>query len=133
MVLEEHYCCITSNSAVGLSTFLSTLQYFLDKAYDMRYIFDQLHISNSSNYEKYLNSCNDLMLDFADFHATYYNDALQYLKRKMAELYIENEEIFEKYNMNVYERKRYYSVINFTADEKNFSGSLYDLDYEIHI
>ena len=52
-IIQESYCCITSNESAGLSTFLSTLQYFFDRRQDMRQIFNSLNISKSSNYKKY--------------------------------------------------------------------------------
>lgn len=71
----------------GSSLFLKTLACFLDKDIDTKDIFKNLKISQSKQFEKKINTYEVLYLDFSDFNAATFEDAVEYLTEKMFNVY----------------------------------------------
>ncbi len=71
----------------GASLFLKTLACFLDKDIDTNDIFKNLKIAQSKLFEKEINTYEVLYLDFSDFNAATFEDAIEYLTVKLSDLY----------------------------------------------
>ncbi len=89
------YCTLTNCHGTGSSFLLKTLACFLDKNIDSRSVFQNLKIGGKDIFSKEINSYHVLFLDFSDFHAESFNEAVEYLKDKMSEIYRNNYLLFE--------------------------------------
>lgn len=89
------YCTLTNCHGTGSSFLLKTLACFLDKNIDSRSVFQNLKIGGKDIFSKEINSYHVLFLDFSDFHAESFNEAVEYLKDKMSDIYKDNYKLFE--------------------------------------
>ena len=104
----------------GMSTFLSTLAYYLDRRYDYADMFSTLKVSNSNHFREYLNQCIVIHLDFSDFACTNYADAIAYFRKKMSDAYKIQFDLVKA-------DERFIGIIEETEPETYLSSSLYYL------
>ena len=83
-LISLRYCTLTNCLGTGSSFLLKTLACFLDKNIDSRSVFQNLKIGGKDIFSKEINSYHVLFLDFSDFHAESFNEAVEYLKDKMS-------------------------------------------------
>lgn len=117
-ILGEHRC--------GKSTFLSMIRCCLDEKLSFTDMFGEEAAEKVRKeiYEE-LNTFHVINIDFSDFAAETYDDAISYLKSKMSDLYFS----FKDYVMNpenacAETRESCLSIMDMTADEDNLQYSL---------
>ena len=110
--LCQHYCSLTDCLGTGSSTFLKILACFIDEAVDAKEVFNSYRV---------------VLLDFADFEADNFEDAMAYMKGKMSELYKYYHKYFEPDGGSFFYPDTYDSaldVIGGTASPKVLQRSL---------
>jgi len=78
------YETLQNCSGTGSSLFIKTLACFLDNAVDTKDIFLNLRIGQDNDLLEMANRYRVLYLDFSDFKAHDYEEAISYLRRKMS-------------------------------------------------
>ena len=138
--LWQHYNSLTGCLGTGSSTFLKTLACFFDETLDTKLVFQNLKIGKSEFFLKEINSYRVVFLDFADFEADNFEDAMAYMKGKMSNLYKYYHKNFEPDGELFFYHDTYNSaldIIEESASTKVLQGSLKTLliqlrGYESH-
>lgn len=89
-VVKWEHVTVHGGKNTGLSTFLSTLAYYLDDRVDSIGVFRNLAIGAMGDWGKlrqFLNHCRVVFLDCSDFACRSFPEAEAYFQRKMTELY----------------------------------------------
>lgn len=84
---EYRYRTITNCRGTGSSLLLKTFACFLDKDADTKEVFHNLAIGKSEDFSRYVNSYRVLYLDFSDFDAKDYRQAINYIRHTMSDVY----------------------------------------------
>jgi len=119
----------------GASLFLKTFACFLDKNANSKEVFKNLKIAQSEKFEKFVNNYNVLFLDFSDFNAKTYDEAIEYMRNKMSDIYKEYCDIFADHNAQYYSYDSLESALNIiekTSDIKDLQESLHWLLSKLH-
>ena len=117
-ILGEHRC--------GKSTFLSMVRCFLDEKLSFTDMFGEEAAEKVRKeiYEE-LNTFHVINIDFTDFAAETYDDAITYLKRKMSDLYFSFKDyVMAPENACANTRDSCLSIMDMTAEEDNLKYSL---------
>ena len=118
----------------GSSLFLTTFACFLDNTIDTKEIFSNLKIGKNNHY---LDECNTycvVWLDFSDFNANSYEEALIYIRQKMGEIYKHFYSSFIEGNhdaYNYYTHEKALDIIEGTASDGVLKCSLSNLLYQL--
>ena len=86
-LINRRYETLEHCSGVGSSTFMKTMACFLDKTVDKKDVFRKLKIGLFGSLIEEANTYSVLYLDFSDFDAKGYGEAVDYLRVKMSETY----------------------------------------------
>ena len=117
-ILGEHRC--------GKSTFLSMVRCCLDEKLSFTDMFGEEAAEKVRDeiYEE-LNTFHVINIDFTDFAAETYDDAISYLKRKMSDLYFSFKDyVMAPENACADTRESCLAIMDMTADEDNLKYSL---------
>ena len=117
-ILGEHRC--------GKSTFLSMVRCCLDEKLSFAEMFGEEAAERvRMEIREELNSFHVISIDFSDFAAETYSDAISYLKKKMSDLYFSCKDyLMNPEHIYVAARERCLSIMDMTADEDNLKYSL---------
>ena len=86
-LMYHRYETLEHCSGIGSSTFVKTMACFLDKTIDTKEVFGKLKIGSDDSLMKEANTYCVLYLDFTDFDAKDYDEAMDYLHLKMSKTY----------------------------------------------
>lgn len=86
-IILNRYETLENCKGIGSSLFLKTMACFLDNTVNTTEVFHRLKIGLSDSLAKEMNSYSVLYLDFSDFDAKDYSEAVDYLRVKMSETY----------------------------------------------
>lgn len=109
---DFHHETLTNCSGIGTSLFLKTLACFLDKSIDTREVFLSKEISQSTVFDREINSHTVIYLDFSDFNADCYEEAKEYIRRKMSDVYKHFYNYFEGDSSHRYDYRRREEVLD---------------------
>ena len=121
---------LTNCKGTGASTFLRTFACFLDKKAASKDVFTNLDISNSEYFENEAGMFQVLYLDFSDFKAETYNEALRRINQVMASAYKDFVNDLDKGSCRHLEN--IVDIIALTADESTLAHSLKSILNELH-
>lgn len=127
---DFHHETLTNCSGTGASLFLKTLACFLDKSIDAKEVFMSKEISKSIVFDREINSHTVIYLDFSDFNADSYEEAKEYVRRKMSDVYKHFYTYFEGDNNHQYDYRRREEVLDIIErhpSDKVLECSLRDL------
>ena len=86
-ILDRRYMSFENCSETGSSTFIKCLAYFLDKSVNSKDIFKKMNVGNCDFFDQSVNTYCVLSLNFSDFEAKNFEEAIDYLKNKMSTIY----------------------------------------------
>lgn len=137
---EFSYRTITNCRGTGSSLFLKTFASFLDKDADTKAVFQNLAIGNSEDFTRHVNSYRVLYLDFSDFEAKDYGQAINYIRQTMSDVYKLFFTHFEPESDYLYDYilfEQALDIIEGQASDKVLQSSLHNLvrqlrGYEIY-
>ncbi len=118
----------------GSSLFLKTMACFLDETVDTKDVFCHLEIGKSPIFDKEINSYQLVWLDFSDFKAQSFEEALKYIKEKMSDIYKYHYVSFkpEKGRDYRYRELEYaLDIIEKKSSYKDLQYSFYTLLYQL--
>ena len=127
---DFHHETLTNCSGTGASLFLKTLACFLDRSIDTREAFLGKEIAKSTVFEREINSHAVIYLDFSDFNADSYEEAREYIRRKMSDVYKQFYKYFEEDDNHQYNYQRSEAVLDIIErhpSDKVLECSLRDL------
>ena len=122
-MIDHRFLTLANCRGTGSSTFLKTLAIFLDKEADGSEIFKSLRIGSNSSILNHSGSYHVLWLDFSDFHAGSFEEAMEYLKEKMSVAYMTFYDVFY-FEFTYY---NHYSSFSFALDIIDKAETLTDL------
>ena len=98
-IIESRFITFQNCEGTGSSLLLKVLACFLDDSIDTKDVFRKLKIAEKEDIFKEVNSYFVLWLDFSDFNAGSYAEAIEYIRDKMSVVY-----------------KNYFSCLGFETD-----------------
>lgn len=126
--VEFGHHALDNCKGTGSSLFLKTLACFLDETIDTKDVFNNLKIAQSGTFAKEINKYCVLWIDFSDFNAETFEEALGYIKEKMSEVYKQFYNCFEFEGSCRYDHQLHEKALDIIEGTVNND----DLQYSLH-
>lgn len=122
MILSHRHSAFENCKGTGSSLFLKSLACFLDETIDTKNIFSKLKIAKTQCFFEEVNSYEVLFMDFSDIDPMCFDEAVEIIRTKMTELYMQFCRCFEPSDNPYYDYRLHEKALDIIEGKVSFDN-----------